>query len=100
MAYYPSVRDRSTVQLGHLFGLLVALATLGIFFITLDPLPNLADASTALVATTGLLASTYISCFVLAVASFLVVAQRGDVGHVLSGTAPVFILSAWLFVTV
>ena len=100
MAYYPSVRDGSTVQLGELFALLVALGILGIFFITLEPFPNLADASTALVETTGRLASTYITCFILAALSFLVIALRGDVGHVLSGTAPVFILSGWLFFSV
>jgi O-antigen ligase len=100
MAYYPSVRDGSTAQVGDLFGLLVALGILGIFFITLDPLPNLADASTSLVETTGRLASTYIACFILTLASLVVIAQRGDVGYVLSGTAPVFILSGWLFVTV
>jgi len=100
MAYYSSIHDRSTTQLGDLFGLFVGLATLGIFFITLEPFPNLADASTALVETTGRLASTYIACFILAVLSFLIIALRGDIGLVLAGTAPVFVLSGWLFFTV
>ena len=102
MTYYPSVREGSpaqAAQLDQIFAVLIALAILGIFFITLDPLPNLADASTALVETTGRLASTYITCFILTALSLLVIAQRGDIAHVLAGTAPVFILSGWLFVT-
>ena len=100
MAYYSPARDRSAAQLGDVFSVLVALATLGIYFITLDPFSSLSDASTALVETTGRLASTYITCFILAVVSFLIIALRGDIGRVLAGTAPVIILSGWLFFSV
>jgi O-antigen ligase len=96
MAYYSSVRDESTVRIGDLFGIVVALAILGVFFITLDPFTNLADASTALVETTGRLATTYIACFVLAAASVIIIALRGEIAYVLAGTAPVVILSGWL----
>ena len=81
MAYYSPARNQSTVRIDDLFALAVGLAILGVFFITLDPFTSLSDASTALVETTGRLASTYIACFILAVASVVIIALRGEIGQ-------------------
>jgi O-antigen ligase len=97
--YYSSARDDPAAQLGDAFGVIIAFLILGLIFVTLDPFSDLSNAS-VLDESTGRQATTYISCFVLAVAGLIFITQRGDLLYVLAGTRPVLILFTWLLFTI
>jgi O-antigen ligase len=97
--YSSSVRDEPSAQLGDLFGVVLALLILGLIFITFDAFSDLSNGS-VLDESTGRQATTYISCFVLALAGLIFVTQRGDLPYILAGTGPVMILFGWLLFTI
>lgn len=96
---YPFVRGGSTAHPNEIPGALIALVTLNVFFITLNPFSSL-DTPSVLGDSTGGEGLTYISIFILALAGLFLVAQRERISYVLAGTSPVLIFFGWLLFTI